>query len=105
MGAAMTERCVTDSSGRSLALRPISMLDRLRLFKALGPELSLNEAYVGIAVLAASVTAIDGVPLPFPAGEAAVEHAVETLGEVGIEAAAQAAEAGDFETVRAQAGN
>lgn len=101
----MTESSVTDGFGRNLALRRISMLDRLRLFKALGPELSLNEAYVGIAALAASVTAIDGVPLPFPSGEAAVENAVEKLGEAGIEAAAQAADADDFELVKAQAGN
>jgi hypothetical protein len=101
----MTERSVTDGGGRTLALRPISMLDRLRLFKALGPDLSLNEAYVGIAALAASVTAIDGVPLPFPSSEAAVENAVEKLGEAGIEAAAQAAETDDFEMVKALAGN
>lgn len=101
----MTERRVTDKTGRTLTLRALSMLDRLRLFKALGPELSLNEAYVGLATLAASVTAIDEVPLPFPGSEAAVENAVERLGEAGIEAVASASEEDDFETVKAQAGN
>ena len=101
----MTNRCVTDKTGRTLSVRELSMLDRLRLFKVLGPYLSLNEAYVGLAALAASVTTIDGVPLPFPNGEAAVENAVERLGEAGLEAAASAADDDDIETVKAQAGN
>ncbi|HQT74588.1 MAG TPA: hypothetical protein PLX84_11670 [Acidiphilium sp.] len=96
---------VEDARGRLLALRPLTMLDRLRLFKALGPELSMNEAYLGVASLAASVSAIDGVPLPFPASEAAVENAVERLGEAGIEAAAAALQPEDAGTVRALAGN
>ena len=80
---------VEDARGRVLTLRPLTMLDRLRLFKALGPELSMNDAYLGVASLAASVSAIDGVPLPFPASEAA----------------AAALQPEDADTVKALAGN
>lgn len=97
----MSGRVIEDARGRRLALRPLSMLDRLRLFKALGSELSMNEAYLGVASLAASVGAIDDVPLPFPASEAAVENAVERLGEEGIEAVATALEPADPAAVRA----
>ncbi|MGC9268998.1 hypothetical protein [Acidiphilium sp.] len=101
----MSERVIEDARGRQLSLRALTMLDRLRLFKALGSTLSLNEAYLGVASLAASVTAVDGVPLLFPTNEAAVENAVERLGEDGIEAVAVALDASDTASVKALAGN
>jgi hypothetical protein len=99
------ETIVEDSGGRKLTIRVLNMRDRLRLFKALGPELSLNEPYLGFATLAASVSAVDGVPLPFPSSEVAIEHAAERLGEAGLEAVALATERSDLMTVQAQAGN
>jgi hypothetical protein len=101
----MSERVIEDARGRKLTLRALTMLDRLRLFKALGSQLSMNDAYLGVASLAASVTAVDGVPLLFPTGEAAVENAVERLGEDGIEAVALALDSGDASAVKALAGN
>jgi hypothetical protein len=101
----MSDRVIEDARGRQLSLRSLTMLDRLRLFKALGTNLSMNDAYLGVASLAASVTAVDGVPLLFPASEAAVEHAVERLGEEGIEAVALALDADDAGAVKALAGN
>ena len=99
------ETIVEDIGGRKLTIRVLNMRDRLRLFKALGPELSLNEPYLGFAALAASVSAVDGVPLPFPSSEAAIEHAAERLGEAGLEAVALATERSDPLAVQAQAGN
>ena len=99
------EKMVEDSEGRKLMIKELTMRDRLRLFKALGPELSLNEPYLGLASLAASVAAIDSVPLPFPTNEAAVEYAVERLGEEGLDAVALATEQVDTMAVQAQAGN
>ncbi|GBQ08800.1 hypothetical protein [Acidiphilium acidophilum] len=101
----MSERRIEDARGRQLTLRDLTMLDRLRLYKALGAELAMNEVYLGVASLAAAVTAIDGVPLLFPASEAAVENAVERLGEDGIEAVALASAPDDPATVKALAGN
>lgn len=65
----------------------------------------MNDAYLGVASLAASVSAIDGVPLPFPANEQAVENAVERLGEDGIDAVATALAPEDAASIKALAGN
>ncbi len=96
---------VTDKAGRRIGLRRVGIVDQLRLFKALGPELSENRAYYGLAKLAASVAMIDDVPVPFPANEAGIEAALERLGEDGVEAvgAYLTAEAG--RDVVAEAGN
>jgi hypothetical protein len=101
----MSERIVADAAGRTLKVRAITMLDRLRLFKALGPELSMNDAYLGVASLAAAVTAIDDVPLMFPTSEAALEHAVERIGEAGLDAVAALFGSDDQAPTRAAAGN
>lgn len=81
---------VTDAEGRSLTLRRLTALDKLRLFKAVGPVLAHNQPYLGMAMLASSVTAIDGVPIPAPANEVQIEALVSRLGDAGIAAAAAA---------------
>ncbi len=75
---------VVDAEGRKLEFRRPSALDRLRLFKALGPGLSGNDRYVGYAMLAFCVTAIDDVPIPLLANETQVEGLVQRLGDVGL---------------------
>ena len=79
-----------DATGRELVIRELTALDRLRLFKAVGPTLSQNTAYLGMALLAMSVTAIDNVPVPAPATEAQVEAAIAKLGDAGLAAVADA---------------
>ena len=101
----MTELSASDALGRVLSLRRITMLDRLRLFKAIGAELSMNDAYFGVACLVAAVTAIDGVPILFPTSEAMIEHAVERLGEAGLDAVAAWLERPEVEPSKALAGN
>ncbi len=81
---------VRDADGRELVLRRLTALDRLRLFKAIGPTLSQNNLYLGMATLAASVTAIDTIPVPAPASEGQLEALVARLGDVGIAAVALA---------------
>ncbi len=81
--------CVTDRDGRSLTLRRMGALDRLRLFKAIGPTLAQNPPYLGMAMLAASVIAIEDVPVPPPCSEAQVEALISRLGDVGISAVAE----------------
>jgi hypothetical protein len=88
IAAALAGETVTDAEGRRLSLRRLTMLDKLRLFKAAGPELARNGLWLGIALLACSVTAIDDVPVPMPATEAQVEALVARLGDAGIEAVA-----------------
>ncbi len=99
---------VTDEQGRRLALRRMTVLDRLRLFKAAGPLLSQNAPWLGIALLACSVTAIDDIPVPMPANEQQVEALVTRLGDEGITAAATALSTvsePELENVRQDAGN
>ena len=81
---------VTDAEGRRLTLRQLTALDRLRLFKAVGSVLAQNEPYLGMAMLAASVAEIDGVPVPVPANEMLLEGIVQMLGDAGLAAAATA---------------
>ncbi len=81
---------VTDAAGRRIALRRLTALDKLRLFKAAGTALSDNQPWLGMAVLACSVIAIDDVPVPTPANEHQIEAMVARLGDAGIAAIAGA---------------
>ena len=80
---------VTDALGRVLKVRRPGALDRLRLFKAVGPALASNERYVGYAMLAMCVTSIDGVPQPAPVNEGQLERLVERLSDPGMVAIGQ----------------
>ncbi len=90
VSAAMLPLVVRDADGRELVLRRLTALDRLRLFKAIGPVLSQNNLYLGMATLAASVTSVDSVPVPAPTTEGQIEALVARLGDVGIAAVAAA---------------
>ena len=87
---AAAERAVQDAEGRVLMVRRPGALDRLRLFKAVGPVLSGNDRYVGYAMLAYCVQAIDGVPVPAAANEAQLEGLVARLGDAGLQAVGEA---------------
>jgi hypothetical protein len=80
---------VRDALGRLLQVRRPGALDRLRLFKAVGPALASNERYVGYAMLAMCVSAVDGVPIPAPANEGQLEALVHRLGDAGMVAVGQ----------------
>ncbi len=90
IASALSTLICVDGEGRELVLRRMSALDRLRLFKAVGPMLTQNSAYLGMAALAASVISIDGVPVPTPTTEGQIESLVGRLGDAGISAVAQA---------------
>ncbi len=99
---------VTDAHGRQLSLRRMTVLDKLRLFKAAGPALAQNGPWLGVALLACSVSSIDDIPVPMPANEQQIEALVGRLGDSGIAAAATAlAGKPDSapETMRQDAGN
>ena len=88
---------VVDSLGRTIECRRPTAppphrptaLDRFRLFRAIGPMAS-NQHYLGMAMLAVCATSIDGVPLPFPTTEAALDAAIHRLGNEGTDALAPA---------------
>lgn len=81
---------VIDQLGRKLTIRHINALDRLRLLKAAGPELSQNDAWLNMAALAISVVEINGIPRPTPTNERQVESTVSELGDCGLHAIAEA---------------
>ena len=89
LAAAATMDTCHDALGRELTFRHMTALDRLRLFKAIGPVLAQNSPYLGMAMLASTVTAIDGVPIPAPSTEAQLEALIFKLGDIGIAAAAK----------------
>ena len=79
---------VVDDLGRKLMVRHINALDRLRLLKAAGPDLSENAAWLNMAALALSVVEVNGVPCPTPTNERQIESAVAALGDQGLQAVA-----------------
>jgi hypothetical protein len=90
LAAAQQSQTIQDSAGRKLAIRRLTALDRLRLFKAAGPTLAQNHLWLGMATLACSTSSIDDVPVPPPANEAQIEALVARLGDPGLAAIAQA---------------
>jgi hypothetical protein len=90
IAAATDITSVTDERGRLITVRRLNVLDKLRLFKAAGPVLSQNGPWLGMAVLACSVTAIDDIPVPMPVAEQQIEALVARLGDHGIAAVASA---------------
>jgi hypothetical protein len=84
-----------DCMGRSLKIRRINALDRLRLLKAAGPELSQNDAWLNVAALAVAVMEIDGIPRATPVSERQIEAAVLALGDSGLQAVAEALSTGE----------
>jgi N-acetyl-beta-hexosaminidase len=95
-----------DDAGRVLAVRPPHALDQLRLFKAVGPTLAQNQPYLGMAMVACAVTAIDGVPIPTPVNEHQIENLIQRLGDAGLRAASAVLEPQPSEDeVRDRAGN
>ena len=88
--SASTSRTITDAAGRRITFRRMTALDKLRLFKAAGPELASNDRWVAMAMLASAVIAVDDIPLPPPVNESLIEAAVAKLGDQGIEAVAAA---------------
>lgn len=76
---------VQDSLGRTIECRHPTALDRLRLFRAIGPHAD-NDRYLGMAMLAVSVTTVDGIPMPFPTAESGIEAAIYRLGDPGLKA-------------------
>ena len=95
-----------DADGRKLKVRPPNALDKLRLFKAIGPELAHNPLYLGMAVSACAVIEIDEVPVPPPSNQHQIELLIGRLGNAGLDAARAIVGREPTETeVREEAGN
>jgi hypothetical protein len=95
---------VTDARGRIIEFRKPNALDTLRLLKAAGPELSKNDAWLSMAILAFTVGKIDAIPTPQPSSEAQIENIIAKLGDIGVTAIAEALES-THETSETSLGN
>lgn len=88
--AAAACQTIVDATGRRLSIRNLTALDRLRLFKAAGPTLAQNQPWLGMALIASSVVAIDDVPVPPPVNEMQIETLIGRLDDAGVAAIAHA---------------
>jgi hypothetical protein len=79
---------VTTDDGRVLGVIEMDPADQLDLFEACG-DLSTNQQWVGMALLACSVRSINGVPVPQPANKLQVRALAKQLGKKGIAAVAK----------------
>jgi len=97
---------VSDKSGRSILVRQPNALDTLRLFKAAGPTLAQNEAWLAMAGTACCAREIDGIPIPTPINESQIEALVSRLGDDGLAAIAASLVSGSGGSpVETQVGN
>lgn len=83
VAAAQQATTMVDARGRKISFRVMSVLDQARIFKAIGPAQSENGPYVRLAIMAASVVDIDGVPSPSIVNDQGVEAAISRLGDDG----------------------
>lgn len=77
---------IRDASLRTIRLRRINVLDQVKLLRAVGPAQSNNQPYVALVNMAASVSHIDGVPMPPIGNERQIDAAVARIGDEGFAA-------------------
>lgn len=77
---------ITDAKGRKLTLRKLTVLDQVRLLRAVGGDQARNQPYVEIVTMSASVAEIDGVPVPPPTNERQIDALVSKIGDDGFAA-------------------
>jgi hypothetical protein len=81
---------VTDKRGRKIEVRKLKTLDRMRLVELVGAANAANEPYLGFAMLAYSVSSIDGNPMGRPGTKLALEAIVQELDDEGFDAVSKA---------------
>jgi hypothetical protein len=81
---------VTDKQGRSIEVKKLKPIERMRMLQLIGPDNATNGPYLGYATLAFSVTKIDGDALPRPSNIAGLEGIVTRLDQDGLDAVGEA---------------
>jgi hypothetical protein len=71
-----------DANGRKILVRVMTPVEQFRFKKVIGKFMD-NGGYMMDAMMAASVRAVDGMPMPFPQSEANVEFILERLATDG----------------------
>lgn len=75
---------VTDAGGRTIVVKRLNALEKMRLSKIAGAEGASNPTYFGYVILAASVVSINGEPEVFPMTARAVEALISQLDDDGL---------------------
>jgi hypothetical protein len=81
---------VVDAKGRTIAVKKLSALDRVRMLSMAGGERSVNDQLMLMVMLAFAVTALDGEPVSRPNTWRELEVNLGLLDDEGIAAAAEA---------------
>lgn len=77
---------VTDARGRVIAFRRLKMSDQRRILKSISNEAASKEKYLGMIMVAACVTSIDGDEIRFPASELQFDALIDRLETEGFKA-------------------
>lgn len=72
---------LTTPAGRRVKIRNLTVLDQTRLYRAMGPEQSMNQPYSWVVMAAAAVVEVDGVPSIPPTNEKQIDAMLERLGD------------------------
>ncbi len=77
----------TDSKGRVIKIRELGPLEESRLLLVVGPQASVNVAYLNAYVMpAARVESIDGDVYPLPQTQPQIDAVLKILGKDGMNA-------------------
>jgi hypothetical protein len=80
---------VQDVRGRSIEVKKLKTLDRMKVLELIGADNSMNDRYLGFAILAYSVVSIDGSPVPRANSKMALEATVQLLDDDGFDAVSE----------------
>lgn len=76
---------IKDALGRELKIRELSVVDQMRLMRAMGRHAD-TETYANSVNAIAMVAEIDGVPRPVPSTQAEIDAAAIKVGKEGLAA-------------------
>ena len=77
------DKKITDSNGRAISFKEMDAVDMLDLLEAAGAQ-STNQGWMRMAMVVASVTDIDGVPVPRARTKEQVRAIAGQLGNPGL---------------------
>lgn len=75
---------VTDSRGRVITFKKLSMLELMDVQEAAGAQLAANQSWMAMAMMAYSVTSIDGERVIRPQTKNQIRALVQRLGDEGM---------------------
>ncbi len=78
-------RTITDTLSRRFSVREMDVVEQLDLYELAGAN-STNPAWLGTAMMVASVRAINDVPLPFPSNPLNLRAGLRRIGREGMDA-------------------